>query len=185
MAVPCGLLLPNRRLAAIAQIGLLSDLSLQRRLLERRSCCLAGAHRPLGIEGWRFAFLTVAAVSLVVGLLNIFFVHDPSWSQDSEHHRGGGATISSSSHGNRDSSDAGPEDCGRSSTSRGGGMDWAVLGAVWRDIRGIMRIPTFTIIIIQVCARWLARLTGKLQYTGLVFPLLGCACCSLGRPRNM
>ena len=30
-----------------------------------------------GVEGWRFAFFTVALISLLIGLLNLLFARDP------------------------------------------------------------------------------------------------------------
>lgn len=37
----------------------------------------AGAHRPLGLEGWRFAFLALAAVSAATGVANLLLTEDP------------------------------------------------------------------------------------------------------------
>ncbi|KAK9868059.1 hypothetical protein WJX84_009573 [Apatococcus fuscideae] len=36
-----------------------------------------GDSHPLGMEGWRFAFLSVAAVSLTIGVLNLLYAADP------------------------------------------------------------------------------------------------------------
>lgn len=69
----------------------------------------------------------MALVSAVVGVLNWAFVHDPSWGS------------SSSGNGSGEGAAGG----------RGGGFDRAVLAGVWREILGIMRTPTFAIIIIQ------------------------------------
>ncbi len=101
----------------------------------------AGAHRPLGIEGWRFAFLTVAVVSVVVGLLNIIFVHDPSWAQHEAHetHEARGAGAAATSDGSGGQSGGG---------GRGSGMQ-VDLTALWQEIGSIMVIPTFLIIIVQ------------------------------------
>lgn len=40
-----------------------------------------GSLNPLGIEGWRFVFSSVALLSAVAGLLNYMYVHDPTWKQ--------------------------------------------------------------------------------------------------------
>ena len=36
-----------------------------------------GGTAPFGIEGWRFAFLSVALVSIAIGIGNFMFAHDP------------------------------------------------------------------------------------------------------------
>ncbi len=36
-----------------------------------------GGTSPFGIEGWRFAFLSVALVSIAIGIGNFMFAHDP------------------------------------------------------------------------------------------------------------
>lgn len=36
-----------------------------------------GNQRPLGIEGWRFAFLVIAAVSVCTGILTLLMASDP------------------------------------------------------------------------------------------------------------
>ncbi|KAL4424385.1 hypothetical protein ABPG75_001686, partial [Micractinium tetrahymenae] len=36
-----------------------------------------GAHRPLGLEGWRFAFVSLAAVAAAAGVANLIFTEDP------------------------------------------------------------------------------------------------------------
>ena len=44
------------------------------------ACCSpppAGSHRPLGLEGWRFAFLSLAAVSGAAGVANLLLTEDP------------------------------------------------------------------------------------------------------------
>ena len=43
----------------------------------RRVLHTAGATSPFGIEGWRFAFLSVALVSIAIGIGNFMFAHDP------------------------------------------------------------------------------------------------------------
>ncbi len=37
----------------------------------------AGSTSPFGIEGWRFAFLSVALVSIAIGVGNFMLAHDP------------------------------------------------------------------------------------------------------------
>ena len=39
--------------------------------------CVAGCAAPFGIEGWRFSFLSVAAVSVAIGILTFMFGQDP------------------------------------------------------------------------------------------------------------
>jgi predicted MFS family arabinose efflux permease len=39
---------------------------------------------PLGIEGWRFVFLTVALVSVTIGIATFFLSHDPRFDSDTE-----------------------------------------------------------------------------------------------------
>lgn len=41
-----------------------------------------GALHPLGMEGWRFAFLSVAVVSATIGVLTYLFGHDPRFEDD-------------------------------------------------------------------------------------------------------
>lgn len=42
----------------------------------------AGCLQPLGMEGWRFAFLSVAILSLAIGVLTFLFGHDPRFTTD-------------------------------------------------------------------------------------------------------
>lgn len=39
-----------------------------------------GHLRVVGVEGWRFAFFTVACISILIGLLNLLFARDPTCS---------------------------------------------------------------------------------------------------------
>ncbi|KAI3430502.1 hypothetical protein D9Q98_005097 [Chlorella vulgaris] len=82
------------------------------------------AHDPLGIEGWRFVFFSVAVVSALTGLLNFLFVHDPTF-QQAQHQRA--------------AQQAGPN------PEKGG----ATLRRLAGEMGQVMRIPTFGIIIIQ------------------------------------
>ena len=77
------------------------------------------------MEGWRFVFLTVAALSTVTGVLNWLFVVDPSF-----------------------------QPRGASSSPEGtGGKAAPTAKSLWRDVRSVIRIPTFALIIAQVGPR--------------------------------
>eukprot|EP00891_Asterochloris_glomerata_P000173 jgi/Astpho2/173/e_gw1.00004.7.1_t len=41
-----------------------------------------GGHHPLGIEGWRFVFLSVGIISFILGILNWCMAHDPRYAPD-------------------------------------------------------------------------------------------------------
>ena len=43
-----------------------------------------GGHRPLGLEGWRFAFLSLAAVSAAAGVANLLLTEDPQWAEQQQ-----------------------------------------------------------------------------------------------------
>ena len=43
-----------------------------------------GGHRPLGMEGWRFAFLSLAAVSAAAGVANLLLTEDPQRAQQQQ-----------------------------------------------------------------------------------------------------
>jgi hypothetical protein len=81
----------------------------------------AGHFRPLGIEGWRFAFLTVAAVSALIGVATFLLAHDPRFKDDS--------TPRYKGHGHA------------------GGVS---ARGVWHEVADIIAVPTFLIIILQV-----------------------------------
>ena len=93
-----------------------------RRRRERPAPPAAGAHRPLGIDGWRLAFLAVAAVSALAGLLNALFTQDPrrgsAEQQDHDHHGWGPPEKPS-------------------------------LRKLGREVLSVIRIPTFIIIVAQ------------------------------------
>eukprot|EP00887_Chlorella_sp_A99_P007278 scaffold2.g7278.t1 len=86
------------------------------------------AARPFGLEGWRFVFASVAVVSATVGLLNAFFVQaggrekDPSWQRQA---------------------------AAQAAAAGGGKGLRAQLAGVWAEVAGVLRIPTFLIIILQ------------------------------------
>lgn len=44
-------------------------------------CDSAGHVHVLGLEGWRFAFFTIACVSLLVGVFTLLFARDPYCAQ--------------------------------------------------------------------------------------------------------
>ena len=85
-----------------------------------------GCYQPLGIEGWRFAFLSVAAVSVGIGALTFFFGHDPRFVSDKQV---------------RLESQPGAE-------STEGTSFWQLL----KETKGICTVPTFVIIITQAGA---------------------------------
>ena len=86
-------------------------------------CTCAGCLRPVGMEGWRFAFLSVALVSLAIGGLNFAFGHDPRFSSDRQ------LRLQKA----EDSADDSPS-----------------FLQLLRETRAICTIPTFLIIITQV-----------------------------------
>lgn len=54
-------------------------------------CCALihpGAHRPLGLDGWRFAFVSLAAVSAATGAANLLYTEDPLRQQQQQHASG-------------------------------------------------------------------------------------------------
>ena len=44
-----------------------------------------GHLRPLGIEGWRFAFATVAAASWAIGACTLWFAVDPRFGREARY----------------------------------------------------------------------------------------------------
>lgn len=44
----------------------------------------AGQYFPLGMEGWRFVFLTVALISITIGVLTFLLAHDPRFESDAQ-----------------------------------------------------------------------------------------------------
>ena len=49
---------------------------------------LAGGLQVMGIEGWRFAFLTVAAASWLIGVLTWLLAVDPRYTSDERYRWG-------------------------------------------------------------------------------------------------
>ena len=81
-----------------------------------------GSLRPFDLDGWRFVFYSVAATSILVGILNALYVHDPSYLQHQQEQY---------------ASTGSPK------------LNIALLKTTVSDIASVMRIPTFAIIIIQ------------------------------------
>lgn len=73
------------------------------------------------MEGWRFAFLSVAAVSLTIGILNLMYAADPRCQP------------------------------GQLRISPSAGEHHLPLRQLLREVGSVVRIPTFLIIIVQVC----------------------------------
>ncbi|PRW32866.1 MFS general substrate transporter isoform A [Chlorella sorokiniana] len=115
------------------------------------------AHSPLGMEGWRFVFLSVAVVSAITGLLNYLFVHDPTFHRhQQQQQQQQQLQQASSAAGSLDGSGSG----GGGGEKREGAVHTAKRLA--REIGGVMRIPTFGIIIIQ-------GIIGSVPYASLIF----------------
>lgn len=174
-----------------------------------------GALRPLGMDGWRFTFFSVAAISVVVGMLNAMFAHDPVYESKQRSVNGNGrrdsataaaafshmvpttrpqrfsaprrlvitpSSRSTSSESCRDSRDdpsprfnphlnPNPNPGLVFFDSSGGGSLlesapkpylWNAVRSVVRDIGSVMKIPTFSIIIMQ-------GIIGSIPYASLVF----------------
>lgn len=71
-----------------------------------------------GWEGWRFVFLSVAAVSILIGALNYLQAQDPNYTPDGSAKLSGAAVLS--------------------------------LKEIWREMKVVMSVPTFLLIIMQV-----------------------------------
>lgn len=104
-----------------------------------------GAHRPFGMEGWRFVFFSVSLVSAVTGILNHVYVKDETFE---ERTRCRDVDDSGQSISHNLSSD------GRNVMSR--------IKIVSQHIVGVMKIPTFSLIILQ-------GIVGSVPYASLVF----------------
>lgn len=78
----------------------------------------AGSLTFFGWEGWRFVFLSVALVSISIGVLNWVQARDPNFPLE-----------------------------GSVKTSQAAAPS---LKEVWREMKAVMSIPTFLIIVIQV-----------------------------------
>ena len=134
-----------------------------------------GALHPLGLDGWRFVFYSVASVSILVGLLNAKYVFDPGWHaqqqqqrrdqqrlqqelEETQALRSRSALASSSELSVRPPSPLATA----STTPSGPKLDAALLKSTFVDIASVMRIPTFAIIIIQ-------GIIGSVPYASLVF----------------
>ncbi len=80
----------------------------------------AGTLRPFGLDGWRFAFVILGAISACIGVVNFFFSADPRCPR-------GGA---------RPESDAHKEEVSLASAMAG--------------MRSVLCVPTFLIVVFQV-----------------------------------
>ncbi|KAL0030933.1 hypothetical protein WJX79_002316 [Trebouxia sp. C0005] len=89
-----------------------------------------GSTTVFGWEGWRFVFLSVAAVSVLIGVLNWLQAYDPNYTQDGSTKLSGAAAL-----GLRD---------------------------IWREMKVVMSIPTFLLIIVQ-------GIMGTIPWNALVF----------------
>lgn len=79
-----------------------------------------GQYFPLGMEGWRFVFLTVALVSITIGVLTFLLAHDPRFDSDAQVKVGNGS---------------------QSNTGK--------IGDTLRAAIAFMKLPTFGIVILQ------------------------------------
>ena len=100
-----------------------------------------GAYAPLGIEGWRFVFLSVSLVSACAGVLNHMHVKDVAFD----------AKASSSA-------DSAP----RHSRSHSQNITMGKIKSIVSQIGDVMKIPTFSLIILQ-------GIVGSVPYSSLVF----------------
>ena len=95
----------------------------QRALSRHFSMCFTGVYTAgnatvFGWEGWRFVFLSVAAVSVLIGALNYFQAQDPNYTPDGSAKLNGASVLS--------------------------------LKEIWREMKVVMSVPTFLLIIMQV-----------------------------------
>jgi MFS family permease len=100
-----------------------------------------GAYKPLGMDGWRFVFISVSFASAIVGILNHAFVVDDAYVEKMK----------------RDKQKSDQDGHGQS--IRNQIQDIAV------QIKGVMKIPTFSLIILQ-------GVVGSVPYASLVFMTL-------------
>lgn len=139
-----------------------------------------GAHEPLGIDGWRFAFWSVAILSALTGLLNARFVVDPTHKSSSTSHRSirNGASLDADQSTAVGSSHSGRRNVtARISSSVSRGPSGQILGnedpslprfnrslvrSMAADVLSVLRIPTFALIIAQ-------GIVGSIPYASLVF----------------
>lgn len=122
-----------------------------------------GAHTPFGIEGWRFVFLSVSLISLGSGILNHMYVKDEMFENRLRRREIGGVSTPTMQ------GSAGVTSSGRS-MAMGSFDDRLVrsssiiprMKAVLQQIVGVMKIPTFSLIILQ-------GIVGSIPYASLVF----------------
>lgn len=96
-----------------------------------------GSTTVFGWEGWRFVFLSVAAVSILIGVLNWLQAHDPNYTQDGSTKLSGAAVLG--------------------------------LKDIWREMKVVMSIPTFLLIIVQVISRKMPCCGKTIRYQDLPF----------------
>lgn len=87
----------------------------------------SGGIAPFGAEGWRVAFVSVGAVSLGIGCLNLAFAKDPRVTGKAER-----AALPGQSEPEPELS----------------------LRELWAQIKGVVTVPTFLIIVLQVGLIW-------------------------------
>jgi predicted MFS family arabinose efflux permease len=121
-----------------------------------------GALRPLGIDGWRFVFYSVAGCSIFVGILNLLYVHDPSYHQhqQTQYQQNHQHQQQQQQHGHLPPLQQHLNNT--TTTTTGPKLNFALLKYTFLDIARVMRIPTFAIIIIQ-------GIIGSVPYASLVF----------------
>ena len=107
-----------------------------------------GAYKPLGIEGWRFVFFSVSIISGVSGILNHLFVYDPSFEERSNN----------SGFNTTNGTPLGGEELATGKAK----LDLQFIKTMARDIWNVMKIPTFSLIILQ-------GIVGSIPYASLVF----------------
>jgi MFS family permease len=117
-----------------------------------------GAYRPLGVEGWRFAFVTVSLLSAATGLLNAALVVDPTY----QPHSGQAAAAAQGARARAGSPGGGGATSPAPAARAAPRLDLAMLRSVADDIGAVLRIPTFSIIIVQ-------GIVGSVPYASLVF----------------
>jgi len=108
-----------------------------------------GAYKPLGIEGWRFVFLSVSVISGVSGILNHLFVYDPSFEERS----------GNSGYNTSDGIPLGIDEAANSNAAK---LDLQFVKSMAKDIWNVMKVPTFSLIILQ-------GIVGSIPYASLVF----------------
>ena len=112
------------------------------------------AHNPLGIEGWRFVFLSVAAVSAVAGTLNQLFAHDPTFARRHQEQAAAWQQQQQQQVQLEGEADEPRRHSGQKPGSGpgSGGALGPTVAHLAGEVAEVLRIPTFCIIIVQVRA---------------------------------